>query len=79
MLFEFKKWRLTFAEKHMKTFFSGAHIKKDFHDPCGSKYVGNSRTKTYRAYFWKFGQKSFESQIIACSYTSAWAQLEGFV
>jgi len=30
MLFEFKKWRLTFAEKHMKTFFRKLTSKKIF-------------------------------------------------
>jgi len=27
-LFDFKQWRPTFAEKHMKTLFLGGHIKK---------------------------------------------------
>ena len=63
------------CRKTHEDLFSKTYIKKDFHDPCGSKYVGNSRTKTYRARFWKFGQKPFESQTFSCSYTSAWAQL----
>jgi len=39
ILFDFMKWRPTFAEKHMKTFFGG-HPKKGLHDLWGKKFAG---------------------------------------
>jgi len=39
--------------------FFGGHTKKGLHDLCGSKFVGKSRTKTFRTSLGKFGQKSF--------------------
>ena len=41
-----RKLRPMFAKKHMKTFF-GCHTK--IHDLYGRKFVGKSRTKTFRA------------------------------
>jgi len=40
-LFDLKKLRPTFAEKHEKTFvFFGGHTNKGLHDLCGRKFVG---------------------------------------
>jgi len=38
-LFDFKQWRSTFAEKHMKT-FNWSSYRKGLHDLCGRKFVG---------------------------------------
>jgi len=38
-LFDFIKWRPTFAEKHKKTVFRG-HPKKGLHDLWGKRFVG---------------------------------------
>jgi len=49
-LFDFKKWRPTFAQKQIKTLF-GRHSRKGLglHDLCGWKLVGKSRTRTLGA------------------------------
>jgi len=39
--------------------FWGGHTKKGLHDLCDRKFVGRSRTKSFRASLGKFGQKSF--------------------
>jgi len=75
MLFYLKKWRPTFAKKHMNNFFGG-YTKKGLYDLCGRKYVGKSHTNTFRASLGKFRQKSFAPQKIClffcrlCSYKS---------
>jgi len=39
-LFDFKKCRPTFAEKHMRIYFRGHTKNRLLHDMCGRKYVG---------------------------------------
>jgi len=43
--------------------------KKGLHDLCGRKFIGKSRTTTFRASLWKFGLISFAPQKFACCYT----------
>jgi len=55
MLFDFKKWCPSFAEKHMKTFFQKVITKKSLWE----QICRQNRTKTFGASLGKFGRKSF--------------------
>jgi len=61
-----KKWCPTFGEKHMKSPFFEGHTKKGLYNLCGRKFVGKSRTKTFRA---SLGKNPSHPQKFACSYT----------
>ena len=70
----------TFAEKYVKTIVSRATPKKGLYVLCGRKFIGKTRTKTFRASLGKVGQKSFASPKISlllhlCIYLSSFSEL----
>ena len=54
-LFDFIKWRPTFAEKHKKTVFGG-HPKWGLHDLWGTRFVGKV-AQNFSGKFWKIRAK----------------------
>ena len=62
-------------KQHMKTFFLffEAIPKKDF---CGRKFVGKSRTYTFRASLGNFGQNPSHPQKFACSNTYVFTNIK---
>jgi len=63
-----EKWRPAFAEMHMKTFFGG-HIKKMFHDLCGTKFVSKVVQKLFGQYWGNSGTNHSNPKKFACSCT----------
>ena len=57
--FVFKKRHPTFAEKHVKTVSLEVTPKKGIHVLCWRKFVGETRTNTFRTRLGKFGPNSF--------------------
>jgi len=58
MLFDLKKGAQRLQKNWWRRFF-GSHTKKGLHDLCGTKFVGKSHIKHFRARLGKFRQKSF--------------------
>jgi len=58
-------WQEHRRERAHEVLFLEVIPKKDLHDLCGRRFVGESRTKTFRA---SFGQKSFAPPKFTCSY-----------
>ena len=60
MVVWFEIWHPTYSEKHLDHFLK-VTPKSGLHVLCGTKFVGKKCTKTFRAIWGKFGQKSFAS------------------
>ena len=63
-------WRINY-------YFLKVTSKKGLDDLCERKFVGISRTKTFRASLGKFWKKSFAPPKIACSFTYVYCQFSG--
>jgi len=58
--FDFNKWRPTFAEKHMKTYFLVVISQKGFYDLCGRKCVDKVAQKLF-GQVWGYSGKILNS------------------
>jgi len=70
-LVDFTKWRPTVCRKTNEDVCLEATPQKGLHDVCGSKFVGKSRTTTFRASLGKFGKNPSQLPKFACSHTYA--------
>jgi len=75
----FKKMLPNVCRKTHEDLFFGGHIKKVFMFFVWRKFLGKSRTKTFRANLGKFGQKSFAPPkiwlLLTCALTQSWFAL----